>query len=174
LGPWQEEVVRLDAQGLEVRGAQEAVDLRLRVAELGEAQSLAAQLPQRVERAQRRVHDEAAEGVVEGDDEEEESSGFEDAVDLAEQLLRAVLEVLRDVRRERGVEGVVPVGRRQGVAAYEAHVGIVPAREPQRTPAVVDAEGLVSERLEEGHPAAAPAARLEDLPSRPGEVLAED
>src|SRR5262245_61383102 len=175
LGPGEEEVVRLDPDDVEIGGGEEAVHLGLRVAELGEPETLSARLPEPVEGPQRRVHDEAAKRVVERHDNEEEPAGLEHAVDLPEEHLGAVLEVLGHVRRERGVERVVTVWRVQCVGLDQTHVGIVPSREAQRTPAVVDSEGQVAERLEERHPPAAPASRLEDAQSLlAAEVLAED
>src|SRR5579885_2303565 len=94
LRPRQEVVVGLDTEHLEARAREEAVHLGAGVAELGEAEPLAAELPEHVEGAQRRIHDQAAEGVVVGHDHEEEPARLEHAVDLAEERLGPVLEVL--------------------------------------------------------------------------------
>src|SRR5262249_51017103 len=60
-----------------------------------------------------------------------------------------------------------------GVRTGEIHRRVVLACDPQRPPAVVDAEGAVPELLEERHPAARPASRLEDAHPAAAEELAE-
>src|SRR5438552_4210377 len=173
LRPRQEVVVGHDVYDLEIRVREEPVHLRLRVAELREPESLPTEPPDGVAGPQRRVHDEAAKGVVERDDHEEEAVRLQHAMDLAEERLRPVLEVLGNVGRERGVEHAVAERRGEGVGAREVHPGIVLARDGERPPAVVDAEGAVPELLEERHPATRPAPGLEDAKPAAAEVLAE-
>src|SRR5207245_10436495 len=87
LRPRQEVIVGHDAYDLEIRVREEPVHLRLRVAELGEPESLPTEPPSGVAGPQRRVHDEAAEGVVERADHEEEAVRPRPAMDLGEERL---------------------------------------------------------------------------------------
>src|SRR5262249_11780720 len=111
---------------------------------------------------------------VEGHHDEEEPARFEHAVDLAEERLGPLLEVLRDVRRERGVEAAVAVRRLQRVGTHQLHVGIMLARHAQRPPAVVDGGGAFAQLREQRQPGAGAAARFEDAEPAATEELPED